>query len=70
MSKPKAQNKTKTIPSAQSLASKNGSVSTFSEDEIRTRAYQIYEYRCSNGNQAEEDWRQAEIELMELLGGK
>jgi hypothetical protein len=46
------------------------SASTFSEDQIRTRAYQIYESRDRNGNHADEDWSQAKTEPMELVGGK
>jgi hypothetical protein len=42
----------------------------FSQDEIRARAYQIYESRDRNGNHAEEDWSQAETELIELLHAK
>ena len=45
-------------------------VGTFSQDEIRVRAYQIYESRNRNGNHADEDWSQAETELMELLHAK
>jgi hypothetical protein len=45
-------------------------MSTFSEEEIRTRAYQIYEFRGKTGSHADEDWSQAETELMELVGGK
>jgi hypothetical protein len=70
VSKPKAQNTTKTNPSVQSLASKNDSVSTFSEEAIRTRAYEIYESRGRGSNHADEDWGQAETELMELVHRK
>ena len=49
---------------------KKESASTFSEDEIRIRAYQIYESGERPGNHADEDWSQAETELMELVGGK
>ena len=45
-------------------------VSTFSDEEIRTRAYQIYESGNRNGNQAADDWAQAETELVELLHAK
>lgn len=45
-------------------------VSTFSEAEIRVRAYQIYESRDRNGDHAAEDWNQAKVELMEMVGGK
>jgi hypothetical protein len=43
---------------------------TFSQDEVRARAYQIYESRDRNVNHADEDWSQAETELMELLHAK
>ena len=46
------------------------SMSTFSEEEIRIRAYQIYEFRNRTDNHADDDWSQAETELMELVGGK
>jgi len=45
-------------------------VRTFSEDQIRTRAYQIYESRNSNSDNPDADWSQAETELMELLHAK
>lgn len=45
-------------------------VHVFSEDEIRTRAYQIYESGNRTGNSSESDWSQAETELMELLHAK
>jgi hypothetical protein len=35
-----------------------GPAGTFSQDEIRARAYQIYESRNCNGNHADEDWPQ------------
>jgi hypothetical protein len=43
---------------------------TFSDEEIRTRAYQIYESGNRNGNHAADDWSQAETELVELLHAK
>jgi hypothetical protein len=43
---------------------------TFSDEEIRTRAYQIYESGDRNGNNAEGDWIQAETELMDLRRAK
>ena len=70
MSKPKVQVRPKPDPSKQPIPFKKDSASTFSEDEIRTRAYQIYESRGRVHNRADEDWSQAETELMELLGGK
>ena len=70
MSKPKVQVSQKSDPSKQPIPSKKDSAGTFSEDEIRTRAYQIYESRGRVHNRADEDWSQAETELMELVGGK
>ncbi len=70
MFKPKTQNKTKTIPSVQRSTSTNDFVSTFSGSEIRARAYEIYESRGRVGNHADEDWAQAETELMELVHRK
>jgi hypothetical protein len=57
-------------PSTQPKPVKRDSMSTFSEEEIRTRAYQIYEFRGNTDDHADEDWSQAETELMELVGGK
>ena len=70
MSNPKVQVGQKSDPSKQQAVFKKDSPSTFSEDRIRTRAYQIYESRGSIHNRADEDWSQAETELMELVGGK
>ena len=70
MSNPKVQVSQKSDPSKQPKPFKKDSASTFSEDEIRTRAYQIYESRGRTHNRADEDWSQAETELMELVGGK
>ena len=70
MSNPKVQVTQKSDPSTQPKPSKKDSASTFSEDEIRTRAYQIYESRDRTDNNPEEDWIQAETELMELVGDK
>ena len=39
---------------------------TLSEKEIRLRAYEIYESGNRNGNHADDDWIQAETELMDL----
>lgn len=60
----------KSDPSVQSKLVKRDSRSTFSEEEIRARAYQIYEFRGKTDNHADEDWSQAEAELMEHVGGK
>ena len=70
MSKPKVQVSQKSDPSKQPKPFKRDSTSTFSDDEIRARAYRIYESRGKTGNHADEDWNQAETELMELVGGK
>jgi hypothetical protein len=70
VSNPKVRVSQKSDPSKQPGPFKKDSASTFSEDEIRTRAYQIYESRGSIHNRADEDWSQAETELMELVGGK
>jgi hypothetical protein len=70
MSNPKVQVSQKSDPSKQPIPSKKDSASTFSDDEIRARAYQIYESRGRTDNHADEDWIQAETELMELVGGK
>jgi hypothetical protein len=60
----------KSDPSKQSRDLDQDSASTFSKDEIRTRAYQIYESRDRTNNNPDVDWIQAETELMELVGGK
>jgi hypothetical protein len=57
-------------PSTQPKPVKRDSMRTFSEEEIRTRAYQIYEFRGKTGSHADADWSQAETELMERVGGK
>jgi len=66
---PKVQVSQKSYPSKQPKPFKKDSPGTFSEDEIRTRAYLIYESGGTD-NHADEDWSQAETELMELVGGK
>ena len=70
MSKPKEQVGPKAISPKQAEHFQRESAGTFSDEEIRVRAYQIYEFRDRNGNHADEDWSQAQTELMELLGGK
>ena len=70
MSNPKVQVGQKSDPSKQKETFKNDSASTFTEDQIRTRAYQIYESRGSIHNRADEDWSQAQTELVELEGGR
>jgi hypothetical protein len=70
MSNPKVQNTQNPIASKQSEPFKTDSARTFSEDQIRTRAYQIYESGNRNGNNPKADWSQAETELMELVHAK
>jgi hypothetical protein len=70
VSNPKVQVGQKSDPSKQQESLKENSASTFSEDEIRTRAYEIYESRGSVDNRADEDWSQAQTELMDLVGGR
>jgi len=70
VSNPKVKVSQKSDPSTQPKPFQKNSASTFSEDEIRTRAYYIYECRDRTDNNPDEDWIQAETELMELVGGK
>jgi hypothetical protein len=70
VSNPKVQAGHKSDPSKQQETFKKYPASTFSQDEIRARAYQIYESRDKNGNHADEDWSQAETELIELVHAK
>jgi hypothetical protein len=70
VSNPKAQASQRSDPSKQQETLTKDSAGTFSEDQIRTRAYQIYESRDRTVNTPDEDWIQAETELMELVGGK
>ena len=55
MSNPKVQVSQKSDPSKQPKPFKKDSPGTFSEDEIRTRAYQIYESRDRTDNNPDED---------------
>ena len=70
MSNPKVQVTQKSVSSTQPKLVQKNPDSTFSQNEIRVRAYQIYESRGSIHNRADEDWSQAETELMEIVGGK
>ena len=70
MSKPKGQNTKKPIAAKQPEFPPTEAVRTFSDEEIRTRAYQIYESGNRKGHDPEADWSQAETELMELLHAK
>jgi hypothetical protein len=70
VSNPKVKTSQKPDSSTQAEPVTTGSMSTFSEEEIRIRAYQIYESRDRTHNNPDEDWSQADTELMELAGGK
>jgi len=67
MSDPKIKVNQESDPFRQQETFKKDPASAFSQDEIRTRAYQIYEFRNRNDNHADQDWSQAETELMELV---
>src|SRR5579884_73590 len=56
MFNPKRQNTNEPIASKQREPFKADPVHTFSDEEIRTRAYQIYESGDRNGNNPEADW--------------
>ena len=70
MSKPKVQVGSKAISPKQAEPFKNDSAGTFSDEEIRVRAYQIYESSDRTNTNADQDWFQAQTELMEMVGGK
>ena len=70
MSNPKVQVSPKSTPSKQAEPSKQAPSGTFSDEEIRVRAYQIYESSDRTNKHAAEDWFQAQTELMEPLGEK
>lgn len=44
--------------------------STFSDEQIRVRAYQIYESSDRTNKHADHDWFQAQTELMEMVVGR
>ncbi len=68
MSKSKARINPAAIPPVEPI--QNVSASVFSDEEIRVRAYQIYESSDRTNKHPDEDWSQAQTELMEMLGGK
>ena len=70
MFNPKVQITQKPIASNQAQPFKADSLHHFSEDQIRARAYQIYESGNRNSNHPEADWSQAETELIELVHAK
>jgi DUF2934 family protein len=70
VSNPKVQVSPKSTLPKHTEPSKQVPSGTFSDEEIRIRAYQIYESSDRTNKNADEDWSQAQTELMELLGGK
>jgi len=70
VSNPKVQVAQKSDPSTKPQSVKKVAARTFSQDEIRTRAYQIYESRNRTDATPDGDWFQAEIELMELVASR
>ena len=70
MSNPKVQSSPRATAPKQAEPSQLASSSTFSDEQIRVRAYQIYESSNRTNQHPDADWFQAETELMELEGGK
>ncbi len=70
MSNPKFQVSPKATLPKQAEPSKQGPSGTFSDEEIRVRAYQIYESSDRTNQHPDADWFQAQTELMEMVGGK
>jgi len=70
VAKPIVQVRQKAIPNMKQESSQQVPASTFSDEEIRVRAYQIYESSDRTNKHADEDWFQAQTELMEMVGGK
>ena len=70
MSEPKVEVSPNVTADLQAEPVEGVSVNVFTDDEIRVRAFQIYESRDRNANLPDEDWSQAQIELTEMLDGK
>ncbi len=70
MSKPNVQVSPKASSLIQQEPPQDAPASIFSEEEIRVRAYPIYECSDRTNKHADEDWFQAQTELMEMVGGK
>ena len=64
MSKPNVQVSPKTISPIQQESPREAPASTFSDEEIRVRAYQIYEFSDRTNKHADQDWFEAHAELM------
>ena len=62
MSKPDVQVSPKAISALQQQSPREPA-NTFSDDEIRVRAYQIYESSDRTNRHADQDWFQAQAEL-------
>ena len=60
----KADNKVLQMPEAMAVANANGNGNHDIEAEIRRRAYELYESRGYADGQAEQDWIQAEREVL------
>jgi len=70
VSNPTGEVSPKSTPPKQAEPSKQAPSGIFSDEEIRVRAYQIYQASDRTNKHADEDWSQAQTELMELLGEK
>ncbi len=70
MLKPNAQVSAEAVSLMEQQSCPQVPASTFSDEEIRVRAYQIYESSNRTTKHAEADWFQAQTELMEMVGGK
>ncbi len=70
MSKPNVQISPKASSLIQQESPREAPANTFSEEEVRVRAYQIYEFSNRTRKHPDEDWFQAQTELMEMVGGK
>ena len=70
MPNPKFQLDTKFAPRTPAQPLDQAAASTFSDEEIRVRAYQIYESSDRTNKHADADWFQAQTELMEMVGGR
>ena len=70
MSNSKVQVKSRLTASTPPQPVKQVPAGTFSNEETRVRAYQIYEASDRTTQHPDADWFQAETELMEMVGGK
>ena len=70
MSNPKFQVKTRLTPPTPTQPVKQAPAGTFSDEQIRVRAYQIFESSDRTNKHPDADWFQAQTELMEMVGSK